>query len=100
MKVRATKEIIDIEELFDVWRHISHYFVCELVEDTGNRNLTEAEKRAGYTCEWKSLEEAMEIFGKYEDFHDIDIADYGLYKREYVAIKEYVEYIQRTDDGN
>ncbi len=91
MKVRAAKEFLIIEELFDVWQHFSHYFLCELVEDTGNPNLTEAEERAGYTCEWKTLDEALEIFGKYEDFHESNIADYGLYKREYAAIKEYMK---------
>ncbi len=91
MKVRAAKEFLIIEELFDVWQHYSHYFVCELVEDTGNQSLTEAEERAGYTCEWKPLNEALEIFGKYEDFHESNIADYGLYKREYAAIKEYMK---------
>jgi predicted acetyltransferase/ADP-ribose pyrophosphatase YjhB (NUDIX family) len=89
MKVRATKGFLDIEELFDVWRHFNHYFACELVEDTGNQQLTEAEARAGYICVWKPLDEALEIFGKYEDYHASNIADYGLYRREFAALEEY-----------
>ena len=89
MKVRAITEYLEIEELFDVWRHINHYFVCELLEDTGRQNLTEAEKRAGYVCRWVPFAEALDIFGKYEDFHASNIADYGLYRREYTALKEY-----------
>ncbi len=92
MKVRATKEFLEIEELFDVWRHFNHYFICELVEDTGNQHLTEAEDRAGYICVWKTLAETLEIFGKYEDYHDSNIADYGLYRREYAAIKAFIEF--------
>ena len=88
MKVRAIKEFLDIEELFDVWKHINHYFICELIEDTGIQRLTEGEKRAGYTYVWKTMREALEIFGKYEDYHDTDIADYGLYRRELLALSE------------
>ena len=88
-RTKAVSRYLDIEELFDVWRHISHYFICELIEDTGCQHLTEAEKLAGYTRVWIPLQQAIELFGKYEDYHDKDIAVYGLYKREYTALKEY-----------
>lgn len=88
-KTNAVKEYLDIEELFDVWRHINHYYICELVEDTGVQHLTEAEKQAGYTNAWVPVQEALDIFGKYEDYYSKDIAVYGLYKREYAALKEY-----------
>ena len=89
MLVRATKNYLEIEELFDDWKHVSHYFVCELIEDTGHQHLTDGEKRAGYTPVWMPLTEATEIFGDYERFHASNIADYGLYRREYTAITEY-----------
>ena len=88
-RVKSTNGYLDIDELFDVWRHINHYFICELIEDTGCQHLTEAEKLAGYTRVWIPLQQAMEIFGKFEDYHDKDIAVYGLYRREYTALKEY-----------
>lgn len=88
-KVRATEEYLEIEELFLDWRHINHYFVCEYVEDTGKQNLTEGEKEAGYKAVWMPLDEALEVFGKYESFHKTKIEDYGLYRREYFALKEY-----------
>ena len=88
MKVKAVREFLEIEELFDVWRHISHYFICELIEDTGVQNLTEGEQKAGYTYVWKTMSEALAIFGTYEDYHDTDIADYGLYRREFFALSE------------
>ena len=90
-KVRATEEYLEIEELFLDWRHINHYFVCEYVEDTGKQNLTEGEKEAGYEAVWVPLDEAVDMFSKYEDFHQTAIEDYGLYKREYIALKEYAE---------
>ena len=89
MKVRAVKCYLDIEEMFCDWDHINHYFVCEFVENTGKKHLTEAEERAGCCCAWKELSEALDIFGRYEDYHKSDIAVYGLYRREYTALKEY-----------
>ena len=99
-KVKAIAGYLDIEELFDVWRHINHYFICEVIEDTGVQHLTEAEKLAEYTNAWVPLQEALEIFGKYEDYHDKDIAIYGLYKREYTALKEYEKYMNLGDGVN
>ena len=89
-RTEAITGYLDIEELFDVWRHINHYYICKLIEDTGVQHLTEAEKLAGYTNAWVPLEQALEIFGKYEDYHDSDIAIYGLYRRELAALNEYV----------
>ena len=94
MAVRADIEYLQIEELFEDWRHICHYFVCELLENRGTLNLTEAEKEAGCITAWVPLEEAVEIFGQYEKFHNNNIADYGLYRREFRALKEYQNIIQ------
>lgn len=90
VKVRAADYYLEIAELFEVWRHVNHYFVCEFVEDTGVQKLTEGEKRAGYRPVWMPLQEALELFGDYERFHADSIPNYGLYRREYTALKEYV----------
>ena len=92
-RTKAITDYLDIEELFDVWRHINHYYICELIEDTGVQHLTEAEQLAGYTNAWVPLQEAIEIFGKFEDYHATDIAIFGLYKREHAALKEYEKFI-------
>ena len=94
MQVRAKEEYLEIEELFCDWRHINHYFVCDLIKDTGNVNLTEGEKQAGCTFKWLPMEQALDIFGRYEDFHQTNIADYGLYRREYTALKEFCDIIK------
>ena len=93
MKVRAVKEYLEIEELFDDWRHINHYFICEFVEDTGVFHFTDAEKEAGYERVWMPFEEALADFSNYERFHNTAIEDYGLYRREYMALFEY--YVQK-----
>ncbi|MBR5182111.1 MAG: NUDIX domain-containing protein [Clostridiales bacterium] len=91
IRVKATDEYVQIEELFDNWRHVCHYFVCEFIEDTGIQHLTDGEKAAGYVSKWVDLDEAIKDFGDYERFHKDNIADYGLYRREYYALKEYKE---------
>ena len=92
-KTKAITGYLDIGELFDVMRHINHYYICELIEDTGVQHLTEAEKLAEYTNAWVPLQQAMEIFGKYEDYRATDIAAFGLYRREIAALKEYEKFI-------
>lgn len=91
MKVKAIEEYLEVEELFEDWRHINHYFICELIENTGIQHLTDGEKEAGYVSRWVDLDEAIKDFGDYERFHKDNIADYGLYRREYMALKEYKE---------
>jgi len=86
--VKVKQAYLEIEELFLDWRHINHYFICDIIEDTGKVHLTENEKQAGYKTVWVPLEKAIEIFGNYENYHKTNIADYGLYKREFHALTE------------
>ena len=66
----------------------------ELLEETGSINLTAAEKQAGCTFKWLTMEEALEIFCRYEDYHQTNLADFGLYRREYFALKEYIAHVR------
>ena len=91
IEVKATEELIEIEELFDCWQHFSHFFVCEYIKDTGCQHLTEAEKSADYKGVWVPIDDALKIFGRYEDLHKTCIEDYGLYRREYYALLEYIK---------
>jgi hypothetical protein len=42
-----------------------------------------------------SLPQALEIFGRYEDYRATNIAVFGLYRREYSALKEYEKFISK-----
>ena len=88
-EVKAVEEYLEVEELFLNWQHFNHFFVCELVRDTGCQHLTEGEKDADYKPVWMPLKDAMDFFGRYEDFHQTNIADYGLYRRELIALEEF-----------
>ena len=48
----------------------------------------------GCRRQWLSMEEALDIFGRYEDYHQTNIADFGLYRREYFALKEYKTHVR------
>ena len=88
--VKPVDYYLEIEELFCDWRHINHYFVCEVVEDTGKPHLTEGEAQVGCTHVWLPFAEIVEIFGRFEEYRATDVPRYGLYKREGVAIREYL----------
>lgn len=85
--VRAADCFLEIEELFMNCRQVSRYFICEFIEDTGSLNLTEREQQIGCELVWMKLDEAAEEFGAYEKYHESNIPDYGLYRREYTALK-------------
>ena len=87
VRVKPIENYLEIEEFFLNWQHVQHYFLCDYLEDTGIQHLTDAEIKCGNVPRWLQVEEAIEIFGRYEEFHKISIADYGLYRREYLALK-------------
>jgi ADP-ribose pyrophosphatase YjhB (NUDIX family) len=87
------KYYLEIEELFMDMKHINHYFICDVVEETSNMSLTNAEKEVGLTYLWMPIHDAINIFKEYEKYRDTDVAIFGLYRREFLAIKSYLEYI-------
>lgn len=87
--VKARNEFLEISEFFGNVNHINHYFACEFVSINGKRNLTEEEQEVDLTFVWVSLQEAVYIFGQFEKFKERDVLRFGLYKREYSALKLY-----------
>lgn len=85
---------LDIEEWFKNWNHINHYFICEVVGEGSQVKLTASEKAVGLTYVWKDVSDALEIFSKYEQYENIDVTRFGLYRREFLAIQAYLEYLK------
>ncbi len=83
---------LDIEEWFKNWNHINHYFVCEVVGEIAQVQLTDAEKAVGLTYVWKDVPDALKIFSQYEQYKNVDVCRFGLYRREFLAIQAYLEY--------
>ncbi len=54
------------------------------------RKLTEGEAEAGLESRWISLQEAIEIFSKHQDYAENEMKR-GAYLREYNALLRFVE---------
>lgn len=80
---------LDIDELFGAMQHVNHYFVCNLVDETENICLTQAEKDAHLTFLWLPVEQAIDIFSTYENYKSTNVEKFGLYRREMLALQEY-----------
>ncbi len=89
--VKPEYEYLTINEYYDEWLFVSHYFVCECVGET-ERKLTEMEIKNGLEPRWISLNEAVEIFSKYQDYDvNENIMKYGACLREYKALLSYID---------
>ena len=79
---------LTLEEYYHEYYFKSHYFICDKLGEQ-ERNLTEAEKERGLEPRWVNFDEALNIFGTYENYKDTDEMRYGAYYREYLALTEY-----------
>jgi len=87
--VRADKQYLTINEHYEEWLFVSHYYICDYVGET-ERTLTEREIEVGLEPRWIPLEEAIKIFSKYQDYADENKMKKGAYYREYKALLNYV----------
>ncbi len=87
--VRPIRLFLIMNEYYEEWRYVSYYYVCEPA-GTGQRRLTEAEKRRGAQPEWVSAEEALSLFSRHQEYDGINEEKRGIYLREYTALNEYM----------
>lgn len=83
--VEPIGQFLVMEEFYEEWRYVSHYFVCELCGE-GEQNLTEQEKKRGLIPQWLPIEEALSIFAKHQDYAESSEEKRGSYLREYTAL--------------
>lgn len=89
--VKPKYQYLTINEHYEDWLFTSHYFVCEYVGET-ERKLTEMEAENGLEVRWIGINEAVEIFSKYQDYYTVENKmKYGAYLREYKALLNYVD---------
>lgn len=91
---------LDIEEYLQNSCFIHHCFICNIEEDHLPLHLTKEEIKAKCEPRWVDLNEALRIFEGYSDYKNKDIEIYGLYKREYLTLKEYLRYSGIMDTHN
>jgi ADP-ribose pyrophosphatase YjhB (NUDIX family) len=88
--VKEIGEIIQMREKYQL-KQISHCFLTRLIGKLGKANLTEDEKKAGYTFEWYSIEEAIQLFcdsPEEEDAKLVQSRDYHFLMRAKQIIRE------------
>lgn len=88
--VDVRERFLTINEYYEEWYFVSHYFICDFVGET-ERMLTEREIKVGLEPRWISLNEAINIFSKHQDYADEDEMKRGAYLREYKALLSYLD---------
>lgn len=87
--VKPLKQYLTINEYYEEWFFMSHYFVCDCIRET-ERKLTEREVLVGLEPRWISLKEAIEIFSKHQDYANVNEMKRGAYLREYKALSNFM----------
>ena len=88
--VEVGEQYLTIKEHYDDWLWVSHYYICNYIGKT-ERILAQREYEVGLEPRWISLEKAIDIFSKYQDYADKDKMKQGAYFREYKALLSYIE---------
>ncbi len=88
--VRPLRQFLTLNEYYEEYRYVSHYFVCGIVR-RGEQRLTASEARRGLEPAWVPLAEAVELFSRHADYDGVDEDRRGSYLREYTALTEYLK---------
>lgn len=88
--VNPTEHFLTVNEYYEEWHFISHYFRCEITGET-ERKLTKRELDVGLVPVWLPLFDAIDIFSKHADYREENEMKRGAYLREYTALSFYVE---------
>lgn len=88
--VETGEQFLNINEYYEDCLYESFYFICKII-GKGKQQLTDSEILHGVTPEWVNMDAAIEIFGKYNDYTDINEEKRGQYLREYQALLKYKE---------
>ena len=94
--VIVKNKIVTINEYYEDYLWINHYFVCEIIGD-GKIKLSKIEQEQKMESKWFNLDECFNIFKEYNKYSEIDVMRCGMYKRELLALKEYIEFIKYKD---
>lgn len=82
--VHPLRHYLTINEYYEEWLFASHYFVCEVTGEA-QRTLTDREQEVGLEPRWVTVQDAVEIFSRYEEYNGMK---QGAYLREYRALLE------------
>lgn len=87
--VKPSECELEIDEYYGCERYINKYYLCEIAGKTDVK-LTKSELEAGLEVAWVSIEKAIKIFSKYQQYFIEEEMKYGLYLREYLALRRII----------
>ena len=88
IKVDAHTHYLTLEEYYHEYYFKSHYFVCKYLGEC-ERALTKNEIANGLEPVWIDFDEAINIFGGYNEYLKTNEIRYGAYYREFLALCEF-----------
>ena len=86
--VKVQKQIITVNEYYEDWKYVTHYFICERVGEA-EIHLTNEEVSRGLVPEWIDIEFIRDLWSRHDEFKREETR--GSYLREYTALCEYFE---------
>lgn len=92
--VKPVSCFLTINEYYEEYKYVSHYFVCEIT-GRSEQNLTACEMERGLVPEWIAPEKMLEIYSRHNDFAVADEEKRGAYLREYTALTEYFRMLEK-----
>ncbi len=87
--VEPIKEFLVMNEYYEEYRYISHFFVCKVLGQ-GEQKLTEVEKMRGLIPKWIDIQFFLDIVSKHQDYAAANEEKRGAYLREHTAITQYL----------
>lgn len=86
--VKPTCHFLTINEYYEEYKYISHYFLCNIIGEA-EQNLTAVEAERGLIPEWIDPDQMLAMYAKHNDFASTNEEKRGAYQREYTALTEY-----------
>ncbi len=88
--VKTKQKLVTINEYYEDYLWINHYFICEII-GSGNIKLSDVELKEDMEAKWFDFVECLNIFKDYKKYEETDKMRCGMYKREYLALTEYLK---------
>lgn len=94
--VEPLQHFLTINEYSFETKYVSNYFICKVIGE-GKQTLTDIEVEHGIVPEWVKIEDALAIFGSFDEKAP-DVR--SLYIRELTTINKYLEFNKKYGQKN
>ncbi|MBR2867739.1 MAG: NUDIX domain-containing protein [Clostridia bacterium] len=90
-RIRVIRPFVKVDEYYFRKLFVSNYFICEVI-GKGEQSLTETEILHGVEPRWVEFDDALSVFGDYENISHDELA--AQYKREFTVLGKYKDLIK------